>query len=84
LWIVTLQKPDGTYPTSSSYAGHRSGLFHLFRLYKKQMYTVFSTELGNSYLGRQQEERLGELGSKLVKIHFQRSCIDLCQNILWQ
>jgi hypothetical protein len=50
-WLVTMKKPDGSLLSYSSYNGHRTGLFNLFRNYKKRMSEDLSNELTHHFRG---------------------------------
>jgi integrase len=54
MWCLTL-RTRGQFPTKSTYAGHRSGLFHLFRVYKQERSTRFENELSIIFKGIQKE-----------------------------
>ena len=50
-WLVTMKKPDGSMLSYSSYNGHRTGLFNLFRNYKKRMSEDLANELTHHFRG---------------------------------
>ena len=50
-WLVTLKKADGSMLSYSSYNGHRTGLFNLFRNYRKKMSEELSNELTHHFRG---------------------------------
>lgn len=51
MWLLTLKTNAGCLPTASTYNGHRSGLNHLFRLYKQQATPAYEKELSISFKG---------------------------------
>ena len=54
-WMVTLRRDDGRYFAKTTYSGHRSALFYLFKIYDRAQTTVFQEELSRFFAGLKRE-----------------------------
>ena len=50
-WLVSLRKPSGEKPGSSTYGGHRAGLFNLFKMYKVRHDPQFTDDMETHFRG---------------------------------
>jgi hypothetical protein len=51
VWIASLKTPSGQKPRYSTYNGHRSALFNLFRDYGETMSSILEVELARHFKG---------------------------------
>ena len=75
-WIVTLRKSDGTRLSASSFDGHRSGLFNIFRDFGFTMSKELESELKTHFKGLKSSVPVTWIiNSQSLECHFARSVV---------